>query len=55
MLLILDTLFAHGGEVEEADFAKRLFYWTEHGFPELGDLAGLGIGATVHVFLLLIS
>jgi hypothetical protein len=28
------------------DFAKRLLYWADHGFPELGDIAGMGIGAT---------
>jgi len=48
MLLILDGLLAHGGKVHETDFAERLKYWTRHGFPELGDLAGLGIGATVN-------
>ncbi len=74
MLLILDGLFAHGGKVNEKDFAQRIIYWREvnlntkyisiisllthsiqliwymkHGFPELGDIAGLGIGATVNV------
>ncbi len=49
MLLIMDMLFGHGGMVEEEDFAERLHYWIYHGFPELGDLSGLGIGSTVHV------
>lgn len=48
MLLILDGIFAHSGLVEPTDFAKRLKFWMKHGFPELGDLAGLGIGQTVN-------
>jgi hypothetical protein len=44
----MDSLFANDGEVDEVDFAKRLYYWIRHGFPELGDLGGLGIGATVN-------
>ena len=49
MLLIVDGILAHGGEVKEIDFAQRLSYWIRHGFPVLGDLCGLGIGATVMV------
>ena len=38
-----------GGSVNRIDFAKRLKYWISHGFPELGDLGGCGIGETVMV------
>jgi ADP-ribosylglycohydrolase len=29
------------------DFAKKLLYWIHHGFPELGDNGGMGLGALV--------
>eukprot|EP01114_Cavostelium_apophysatum_P016108 TRINITY_DN4529_c0_g1_i1.p1 TRINITY_DN4529_c0_g1~~TRINITY_DN4529_c0_g1_i1.p1 ORF type:complete len:467 (-),score=84.35 TRINITY_DN4529_c0_g1_i1:18-1418(-) len=48
MILILDGLFGNAGQVSPVDFAKRLKYWMRNGFPELGDLAGMGIGQTVH-------
>jgi len=38
---------AHGGAVDEIDFAKRLYYWVNHGFAELGDVSGMGLGMTV--------
>lgn len=28
------------------DFAQKMLDWKAHGFPELGDLGGMGIGAT---------
>ena len=33
-------------QVSAIDFAARLLFWTQRGFPELGDYAGCGIGAT---------
>jgi len=47
LILILDGILAHGGAVDEIDFAKRLYYWVNHGFPVLGDFAGMGLGMTV--------
>jgi ADP-ribosylglycohydrolase len=47
MILIMDNLFAHGGLVDPVDFAKRLLFWIHHGFPELGDTTGHGLGNTV--------
>jgi len=47
MILLMDTIFRTGGELNHCDFAARLKYWTSHGWPELGDLTGLGIGQTV--------
>jgi len=47
MLLILDGIFANNGVVVPTDFAERLKYWVHHGFPEIGDLAGCGLGQTV--------
>jgi len=46
-ILILDGLLENGGKVSEVDFAQRLLFWVENGFPELGDTAGLGLGQTV--------
>ena len=31
---------------DHKNFAKKLLDWINHGFPELGDYAGLGQGAT---------
>ena len=28
------------------DFAKKMKYWSRRGFPELGDIGGMGIGST---------
>lgn len=28
------------------DYAAKLYFWMQKGFPELGDLGGMGIGAT---------
>lgn len=61
MLLILQSIVANKGTVDEKDFAKRLHNWMKQGFPELGDgggcghwwhhlcshIGGLGIGMTV--------
>lgn len=49
LILILDMLLGHSGAVDKLDFAKRLSYWVRHGFPELGDAGGMGLGATVSV------
>ena len=49
MILLLDGILGNGGEIKSQDFAERLKYWTNHGFPELGDMSGLGIGQTVMV------
>ena len=45
-ILILETLTEHNGD--ERIFAKKLRTWIERGFPEVGDLGGMGIGANVH-------
>jgi len=47
MILILEGMLASGGKVDVIDFAKRLKFWVRNGFPELGDLCGSGLGATV--------
>ena len=38
--LLLDSLVAWAGVVDELDFASRLSEWTAHGFKELGDNEG---------------
>lgn len=45
MLCILESLVQNGGEVVETDIAYRLVYWMHNGFPELKDVAGLGLGS----------
>jgi ADP-ribosylglycohydrolase len=47
MLLIMDSLLANAGHINTVDFAARLRFWVDHGYVELGDLAGLGLGLTV--------
>jgi hypothetical protein len=61
MILILHMLLRHGGRVVPTDFAERLLFWIDAGFPELGrpgqvacaelyaagDFAGMGLGSTV--------
>eukprot|EP01117_Protostelium_nocturnum_P013924 TRINITY_DN5243_c0_g1_i1.p1 TRINITY_DN5243_c0_g1~~TRINITY_DN5243_c0_g1_i1.p1 ORF type:complete len:372 (+),score=93.46 TRINITY_DN5243_c0_g1_i1:113-1228(+) len=46
MILIMEGIIQNK-RVEPKDFAKRLYDWIEHGFPELGDKRGLGLGGTV--------
>lgn len=47
MILIMESLIEHNLNVDPLDFAKRLHHWMKHGFEELGDLGGSGIGFTV--------
>jgi ADP-ribosylglycohydrolase len=44
-ILLLDTLIGNNGD--EKVFAKKLKKWIEHGYPELNDFAGMGLGANV--------
>ena len=44
-ILILETLVENEGDVKV--FAKKLSYWISHGFPQLGDYGGMGLGANV--------
>ena len=44
-ILILETLTENGGD--EKVFAAKLRNWIQSGFSELGDWAGLGLGANV--------
>nr|XP_006823529.1 PREDICTED: uncharacterized protein LOC100377592 [Saccoglossus kowalevskii] len=37
MALVLDSIVAWAGVMDELDFAQRLSYWCYHGFAELGD------------------
>jgi hypothetical protein len=47
MILILDTLLEHDGELPLKVFAQKLSTWSDNGFRELGDKYGLGLGGTV--------
>ncbi|KAK0063312.1 ADP-ribosyl-[dinitrogen reductase] glycohydrolase [Biomphalaria pfeifferi] len=51
MILILQSLLYCKGQVNVCDFAFRIKRWMKNGFPELGDLGGMGIGATTHAIL----
>jgi ADP-ribosylglycohydrolase len=44
MILILQSLLDHSGDVNYRDFAQKLHRWINEGFPELGDDAGAGCG-----------
>ncbi|CAF3746078.1 unnamed protein product [Rotaria sp. Silwood1] len=44
-ILLLETLTKGNGD--EKIFAMKLKRWIEHGFVELGDFAGMGLGANV--------
>lgn len=44
-ILILETLTESNDD--ERVFAKKLKEWIAHGFPELNDYAGMGLGAHV--------
>jgi ADP-ribosylglycohydrolase len=34
------------GNITPQGFAERLLHWSQHGFPDLGDSVGQGIGST---------
>ena len=44
-ILILETLMESDGDVRL--FAKKLKFWIQRGYPELGDHGGMGLGANV--------
>jgi hypothetical protein len=48
-ILILETLTEGNGD--EKVFARKLKRWIESGFQELGDMAGMGLGANVQKVL----
>lgn len=45
-ICLLDMLNEEGC-VNPCSWARRLVYWIRHGFPELGDFCGMGLGGTV--------
>lgn len=47
LMLVIDSLISWAGVVDELDFAKRLLAWSERGFQELGDTAGIIISSTI--------
>ncbi|KAK3101046.1 hypothetical protein FSP39_000557 [Pinctada imbricata] len=47
MVLVLDSLIAWAGVIDELDFAKRLQNWCKSGFPELGDNEGIILSQTI--------
>ncbi|VDI46414.1 Hypothetical predicted protein [Mytilus galloprovincialis] len=46
MILIMRSLVDCNGKVTPIDFATKLSEWIKHGYKELGDHAGLGLGTT---------
>ncbi|CAC5424622.1 unnamed protein product [Mytilus coruscus] len=46
MILIMRSLVDCDGKVNPVDFATKLTEWIKHGYKELGDHAGLGLGTT---------
>uniref|UniRef100_A0A0B7BD36 ADP-ribosylglycohydrolase n=1 Tax=Arion vulgaris TaxID=1028688 RepID=A0A0B7BD36_9EUPU len=51
MFVILQSILYNKGEVIATDFAVRIKRWMRKGFPDLGDVAGMGIGATTKAVL----
>jgi len=43
----MQSLVANKLQINLPDYAKRLYNWMRNGFPELGDMGGMGIGFTV--------
>ena len=35
-------------QIVPADYGRRVKHWAQHGFKELGDQGGCGLGATTH-------
>lgn len=48
LILLMEMLTETKGEINVNIFAKKLFDWVNHGFPELGDKKGEGCGG--HTF-----
>eukprot|EP00931_Biecheleriopsis_adriatica_P079002 TRINITY_DN52419_c0_g1_i1.p1 TRINITY_DN52419_c0_g1~~TRINITY_DN52419_c0_g1_i1.p1 ORF type:complete len:709 (-),score=158.35 TRINITY_DN52419_c0_g1_i1:24-1847(-) len=48
LILLLDAVIEGNGIMDQKVFARSLKHWKQHGFPELGDSSGLGIGQTVN-------
>ncbi|PFX16366.1 uncharacterized protein LOC111342294 [Stylophora pistillata] len=46
MILILQSLLDNDGKMVPVDFGKKMKFWSRRGFPELGDIGGMGIGST---------
>ncbi len=44
LILLLETLTEHGNIFNSNTFAKKLKHWRKHGFSELGDTVGMGLG-----------
>lgn len=44
LILILEVLTENGNVFDPKLFAKKLHNWRWHGFKELGDLCGMGVG-----------
>lgn len=47
MILIMRSLTENQLKPNIADFARKLKHWIEHGFTEVGDYRGLGLGYNV--------
>ncbi|GAM23047.1 hypothetical protein SAMD00019534_062220, partial [Acytostelium subglobosum LB1] len=47
MIVLMQMLTEKEGVVDVVNAAKRLHGWIENGFPELGDVSGMGFGQTV--------
>ncbi|KAL7720791.1 ADP-ribosylglycohydrolase [Entamoeba marina] len=45
-ILILDSIVRNNGKINVLDFAKRAYFWAAFGFPEVGDIVGLGYGGS---------
>lgn len=48
MILMMQSLTEKNGKVDAPDYGNKVLHWARHGFKELGDFAGMGLGATTH-------
>ncbi|GFR87266.1 ADPribosylglycohydrolase superfamily protein [Elysia marginata] len=51
MILILHSILFNRGQVVATDYAARIYRWMKTGFPDLGDLGGMGLGRTTATVL----
>lgn len=51
LILAMQSLTENNMKFSPIDFARRLAFWSDNGFPELGDTIGLGLGGTTEMVI----
>ena len=52
MICVIDMLYQNRGKVDILLFAKILRDWVKHGFSEIGQTKGDGVGGTTHAIVM---